>query len=167
MTNKYAKEECIEALKLADEIGVAGAARRLGIKEDTLYGWRGREKKRTTVLKETGEPMVPEELRAENANMRAELCAEAFERACRADGARGMILHSDRGSQFTSSKFRDVLAKRGAVQSMSGVGRCYDNARMESFFATLKKEKLCAGLEISVIEFFNSDIFRNLEQEIK
>ena len=53
-----------------------------------------------------------------------------------------MILHSDRGSQFTSGKFRATLAKYGAIQSMSGTGRCYDNARMESFFATLKKEKL-------------------------
>ena len=74
--------------------------------------------------------------------MRAELCVEAFENACRKSGARGMILHSDRGSQFTSGKFRAALAKYGAIQSMSGTGRCYDNARMESFFATLKKEKL-------------------------
>ena len=53
-----------------------------------------------------------------------------------------MILHSDRGSQFTSTAFRTALAAKGAIQSMSSVGRCYDNARMESFFATLKKEKL-------------------------
>ena len=53
-----------------------------------------------------------------------------------------MILHSDRGSQYTSQAFREALKKHGAIQSMSGVGRCYDNARMESFFATLKKEKL-------------------------
>ena len=53
-----------------------------------------------------------------------------------------MTLHSDRGSQFTSAAFRKVLTQYGAVQSMSGTGRCYDNARMESFFAALKKEKL-------------------------
>ena len=75
-------------------------------------------------------------------HMRAELCVEAFENACRKSGARGMILHSDRGSQFTSRKFRAVLKAYDAQQSMSGTGRCYDNARMESFFATLKKEKL-------------------------
>lgn len=75
-------------------------------------------------------------------HMRAELCVEAFENACRKSGARGMILHSDRGSQFTSGKFRAALEKYGTIQSMSGPGRCYDNARMESFFATLKKEKL-------------------------
>uniref|UniRef100_A0A4Y8PP48 Transposase n=3 Tax=Paenibacillus athensensis TaxID=1967502 RepID=A0A4Y8PP48_9BACL len=75
-------------------------------------------------------------------NMRKELCIQAFENACQARNARGMIFHSDRGSQFTSYAFREHLAKQDAIQSMSGTGRCYDNARMESFFATLKKEKL-------------------------
>jgi putative transposase len=75
-------------------------------------------------------------------NMRKELCIQAFEGACKSRGAYGMMFHSDRGSQFTSYAFRESLAKYGAVQSMSGTGRCYDNARMESFFATLKKEKL-------------------------
>jgi len=75
-------------------------------------------------------------------NMKKELCIESFEQACRRHGASGMTLHSDRGSQYTSYKFREALAKYKAAQSMSGTGRCYDNARMESFFATLKKEKL-------------------------
>lgn len=75
-------------------------------------------------------------------HMRAELCTDVFKQACRKEHAQGMIIHSDRGSQFSSSLFRTELHKRGAKQSMSGVGRCYDNARMESFFATLKKEKL-------------------------
>ncbi|BAK97616.1 putative transposase orfB for insertion sequence element [Oscillibacter valericigenes Sjm18-20] len=75
-------------------------------------------------------------------NMKKELCIRAFRSACQAQGACGMTLHSDRGSQFTSSSFRKVLAQYGAVQSMSGTGHCYDSARMESFFATLKKEKL-------------------------
>ena len=65
--------------------------------------------------------------------MKKELCIRAF---------RSADLHSDRGSQFTSAAFRTVLAQYGAVQSMSGTGRCDDNARMESFFVTLKKEKL-------------------------
>jgi len=51
-----------------------------------------------------------------------------------------MILHSDRGSQFTSAAFRKVLARYGAVQSISGTGRCYDNARMESFFLRERKK---------------------------
>lgn len=75
-------------------------------------------------------------------NMRAELCVRALQNALRAEHAQGMIFHSDRGSQFTSKLFRKALKKAKAIQSMSGIGRCYDNARMESFFATLKKEKL-------------------------
>jgi transposase InsO family protein len=75
-------------------------------------------------------------------NMRKELCINAFEQACRRQNASGMIFHSDRGSQYTSGDFRASLARYGAIQSMCGTGRCYDNARMESFFATLKKEKL-------------------------
>ena len=49
---------------------------------------------------------------------------------------------SDRGSQYTSAAFRAELSRRGMVQSLSGTGHCFDNARMESFFATLKKEKI-------------------------
>ena len=75
-------------------------------------------------------------------HMRKELCITAFEQACRQENARGMILHSDRGAQYTSYKYRETLDKYNAVQSMCGTGRCYDNARMESFIATLKKEKL-------------------------
>lgn len=75
-------------------------------------------------------------------NRQAELCCTAFENACKKTGATSMILHSDRGSQYTSGVFRETLKNHGAVQSMSGTGKCYDNARMESFFATLKKEKL-------------------------
>ena len=52
MARKYSKEERQEALKLAEEIGAAAAARRLGINEDTLYGWRGRQKKRQARLEQ-------------------------------------------------------------------------------------------------------------------
>ena len=94
-------------------------------------------------------------------NMRAELCVRALESACNRCGARAMLLHSDRGSQFTSAAFRACLAKYGAVQSMSGTGRCYDNARMESFFATLKKEKLYRiNTRILPMEQVKSIIFR-------
>ena len=45
-------------------------------------------------------------------------------------------------SQYTSESFRETLSKAGVEQSLSGVDHCYDNSRMESFFATLKKELL-------------------------
>lgn len=53
---------------------------------------------------------------------------------------RGIIFHSDRGSQYTSSAFREILKNYGIVQSMSSTGNCYDNAITESFFHTLKTE---------------------------
>ena len=53
---------------------------------------------------------------------------------------RGLILHSDRGSQYASSAFRVVLTRHGITQSMSARGDCYDNAVAESFFHTLKTE---------------------------
>ena len=52
----------------------------------------------------------------------------------------GLLIHSDRGSQYASEHYQRLLAKRGITCSMSRKGNCYDNATMESFFATLKKE---------------------------
>ena len=53
---------------------------------------------------------------------------------------RGLIFHSDQGSQYSSKPFREVLELHGIVQSMSRRGDCWDNAPTESFFATLKVE---------------------------
>ena len=47
-----------------------------------------------------------------------------------------------RKSASTSLAFRSELSRCGMIQSLSGTGHCFDNARMESFFATLKKEKI-------------------------
>jgi putative transposase len=54
--------------------------------------------------------------------------------------ASGCIFHSDRGVQYASTDFRDVLRAYGFIQSMSRKGNCYDNAVAESFFHTLKTE---------------------------
>lgn len=75
-------------------------------------------------------------------NMRAELCVDTLKAAGRRFPLKGSILHSDRGSQYTSDAFRAELESQHIRQSLSGVDHCYDNARMESFFATLKKELL-------------------------
>jgi putative transposase len=53
---------------------------------------------------------------------------------------KGLLAHSDRGSQYASSHYQMVLLEHGIECSMSGKGQCWDNAPMESFFATLKKE---------------------------
>jgi transposase InsO family protein len=52
----------------------------------------------------------------------------------------GLLHHSDRGSQYAAGNYQDQLARRGIVCSMSRKGDCWDNAPVESFFATLKKE---------------------------
>jgi putative transposase len=52
----------------------------------------------------------------------------------------GLLAHSDRGSQYASDHYQRLLAKHGIACSMSRVAQCWDNAPMESFFATLKKE---------------------------
>ncbi len=52
----------------------------------------------------------------------------------------GLVAHSDRGSQYASEHYRRALAGHGIVCSMSRRANCWDNAPMESFFATLKKE---------------------------
>ena len=53
---------------------------------------------------------------------------------------RGLIHHSDRGSQYASSEYRRLLAANNIVCSMSRRGDCWDNAVAESFFSTLKLE---------------------------
>ena len=54
---------------------------------------------------------------------------------------RTAIVHSDRGSQYTSEKYRTVIAKFEVRQSMNSAGgRCHDNARCESMWARMKNE---------------------------
>ena len=53
---------------------------------------------------------------------------------------KGLIHHSDRGSQYCSREYRKILDHYGVIASMSRKGNCYDNAPMESFWGTLKQE---------------------------
>ena len=75
-------------------------------------------------------------------HMRAELCCETLKNAnLRYPEIRGVIVHSDRGSQYTSAVYRTAIQKYGIVQSMNSAGgRCHDNARCESIWARMKKE---------------------------
>lgn len=56
--------------------------------------------------------------------------------------APGLIVHSDRGSQYASAQHQALLAKHGLVGSMSHKGNCWDNAVMERFFLNLKMERI-------------------------
>ena len=57
----------------------------------------------------------------------------------------GLIVHSDQGSQYTATRFKDLLVQQGALQSMSRRGNCYDNAHAESFWSRFKAELLDGG----------------------
>lgn len=71
----------------------------------------------------------------------AELIKRAFAQAvCHRSPQPGLILHSDRGSQYTSQEYKLATKALGTNLSMSATGYCYDNAAMESFFHTLKTE---------------------------
>lgn len=54
--------------------------------------------------------------------------------------ARGVVHHTDRGSQYAATRYRALLAGHGLTASMSRRGNCWDNAVVESFFHTLKTE---------------------------
>ena len=75
--------------------------------------------------------------------MTAQLVLDALQQAIdlRAPSP-GLIVHSDRGSQFASLEYQQRLARHGFRQSMSGRGNCYDNAPMESFFRSYKVEEV-------------------------
>jgi transposase InsO family protein len=75
-------------------------------------------------------------------NMHTDLIVTALDRAVARRGQipRGIIFHSDRGSQYTSKEFKRVCRSYRIRQSMGRRGVCYDNAAAESFFATIKRE---------------------------
>lgn len=74
-------------------------------------------------------------------HMETNLCLEALEEAIALrQPTEGLIHHSDRGSQYTSKAYVEALEEQKAVISMSRKGTPYDNACVESFFASLKKE---------------------------
>lgn len=83
------------------------------------------------------------------------------------DPEEGLVIHSDQGSQYSSKEYSRLVNKLGLVQSMSRRGNCYDNAVIESFHASLKKEMVYVEGLISIrhmkamvfdyIEFYNKE----------
>ena len=85
--------------------------------------------------------LMPLGLSIEN-HMRASICCHTLENAKKAyPEITGCIIHSDRGSQYTSAEYRAVVQRYGIIQSMNSAGgRCHDNARCESMWARMKEE---------------------------
>jgi transposase InsO family protein len=76
--------------------------------------------------------------------------------------APGLILHSDRGSQYAALDYQALLDQHGFLCSMSKKGDCYDNAAMESFFHTLKVEQV-HGVRYPTREAARADVFEYIE----
>jgi len=81
--------------------------------------------------------------------------------AGRREVGEGLLHHSDQGCQYTSDAYQSRLAALKAHVSMSGVGNCYDNAVMESFFSTLKGE--CATYRFAARAEARQRIFEFIE----
>ncbi len=95
--------------------------------------------------------------------MTAELVISALNKAIRKGFIKaGAIIHSDRGSQYASNSFRELLRIKGFRQSMSGTGNCYDNAQAESFFSRFKTELIEGGV-FADPEEARSEIFSYIE----
>ncbi len=78
-----------------------------------------------------------------NAAMTAQLVTDALLMAVwRRGKPEALLHHSDRGSQYTSEQFQKLLSDHGITCSMSRSGNCWDNAAMESFFSSLKTERI-------------------------
>jgi transposase InsO family protein len=78
-----------------------------------------------------------------NSSMQTSLVLTALDNAMKKVGPDAeVIFHSDRGSQYASEAYRSFLKNKNMIPSMSRKGNCYDNAYVESWFASLKKESL-------------------------
>lgn len=78
---------------------------------------------------------------AMSSNINSELTLSALQMAISQRNPPTKLLHhSDQGSQYTSTTLQDALAQQGIICSMSKIGQCWDNAVVESFFETLKRE---------------------------
>ncbi|MBT2380090.1 IS3 family transposase [Streptomyces sp. ISL-111] len=75
----------------------------------------------------------------------------------------GCVMHTDRGSEYTSAEFRSEIGKLRMRQSMGRVGSCYDNAAAESWFAVLKAEIGTVAWETR--EAARADVFHYIEVE--
>ena len=102
---------------------------------------------------------------AMNERMTATLVCDALEMALwRRGRPRGVIVHSDRGSQYCSKAYRRLLRRSGLICSLSGKGNCYDNAAAESFFHTLKVELIHAE-RFAAREALKEIVFEYVEVE--
>ena len=96
-------------------------------------------------------------------SMTAELVISALQKAIRKGLVKaGAVIHSDRGSQYASTGFRELVHRNCFRQSMSAAGNCYDNAQAESFFSRFKMELIEGGV-FEDLEQARSEVFSYIE----
>jgi putative transposase len=99
-----------------------------------------------------------------SATMTAELVTDALVMAIwRRGKPDALIHHSDRGSQYTSDQFQRLMADHGVTCSMSRSGNVWDNAAMESFFSSLKTERIARRIYRTRDEA-RADVFDYIER---
>jgi len=98
------------------------------------------------------------------AEMTAQLVVDALVMAVWRRGMpRELLHHSDQGSQYTSEDFQRLLSAHGIVCSMSRKGDCWDNAAMESFFSSLKTERVSRS-RYATRDEARADVFDYIER---
>lgn len=75
---------------------------------------------------------------------------------------KGLVIHTDQGAQYTSSNFRALLKQHNAIHSNSRKGNPYDNAMMESFYRTFKRE-LISDAKFETPEQAQMEVFKYIE----
>lgn len=96
-------------------------------------------------------------------HMQTSLVKDALLMACwRRRPAKGLIFHSDRGSQYCSHEFQTTMKAWGISSSMSRKGNCWDNAPTESFFNSLKNERV-HGTVYATRAHAQADLFEYIE----
>ena len=96
--------------------------------------------------------------------MQAKMVSDALLMALWRRGKPSSLMHhSDQGSQYTSDDFQQLLKAQGITCSMSRRGECWDNAAMESFFSSMKTERLSRKV-YRTREQARSDVFDYIER---
>ena len=153
--SKFTGEQVAFALAQA-EVGtpVAEVCRKMGVSEATyyrgkqLYGVMGpSELRKMRQLEEENKNLkrLVADLSigvAMQTEMTAQLVTDALVVAIWRRGKPDALHHSDQGSQYTSEQFQRLMANSGVNRSMSRSGDCWDNAAMESFFSSIKTERI-------------------------
>ena len=119
----------------------------LQVSPSAYYQWRNRKKTK----RELENDLILKEIRKIHADklketygvIRLQRELSALNMATSLRGIyKGLIFHSDQGSQYRSNDFRNKISDHGFIQSMSRKGNCWDNACAEAFFKTIKTEVL-------------------------